>query len=1320
MSSEGQTHSPHHKNRRIRKGKSRGLPQDELNRRKSLQINLNYDLDLPVVSHRDTIVASIRDNSVSIVCGETGSGKSTQLPKFCWEAGLGRTGWIGHTQPRRLAARSVASRIAEELETPVGQVVGYKMRFTDRVADSTVIKLMTDGILISELQRDRLLYDYDCVIIDEAHERSINIDLTIAHLKRILAVRPEFRVVITSATIDAEKFAAYFSDDQHQANVFNVSGRTYPVEIRYRPTSDQANSLPAAIDELSMEPAGDILVFLPTERDIRFCEKQLRGHLTDTGRLNHFDLLPLFARMSEADQNRIFHPSGKKRIILATNVAESSITVPRVRYVIDSGLARISRYAARSKVQRLPIEPVSQASANQRAGRCGRVADGICIRLYSQEDYAARSVYTTPEIRRANLAHVMLQIKLSGIHDIFDLEWLEPPLPESVREAKSTLAELNAIDDDERITQLGKRLGRWPVDPRVARILISAHENHCLADCLIIAAGLEVQDPRLRPADRQNAADEAQAIFQHPASDYGSLLLLWDFYHKNKSSLSRSKLDKACQSRFLSPARFREWIDVHNQLKRLTEWQHMQIGNRKWVPESITSKDEPKPKRKSPQQASEKSAQKELVDELLKTQEYQAIHSSMLTGLLSGIAMRREDGRYSAANRLEVQIWPGSGVKQVAPRWLVATELVETSNRYARKVAAIESYWLADIARHLIKYSYESPHFSRKSGQAMIHRKAHLFGLPVLPADRVPLAPIDPGTARQLLIDEGIVAQEIKTNAHFVQENIKLLSELEEYAQRTRRKDLLLDKYQLEAFYHQRIPADVVDRNSLERWAKTLDASVDSAESPYLKWNSQTRSFDKSEVTTQFPEALNVGGAQVPLSYQFEPGAANDGITAFVPESAIAQVSEDRIGWLVPGLLRWRVLGLIKTLPKRLRRNLSPAPDAADKISKLMLDNDQGSQSFWDSLCRWSSEVSGEKITKPDFEADKLDDYLKLQIAVVDGEGNVKSTTRDVSTLRRTSPASTGQSNQLVNFNLKSQPWFATKLIDFTIDQLPDQIVIKEGDSSITRYPTIVTSGDSIETAIVDHPEAAAIELRMNTAKLLANVMRREVNSQVRHLPGFNQTKMVLGRRISAAALEQDLGLLLVDLACLEGKPIIRSRDDFQVRKIGAFERLSIAAADVGRWLPRVAENYQNIALLLEKNTPNNSAYSDIKAQLDWLFQDKFLLRHRWEMLKELPRYLAGIEHRIRKLQSGGMAADERASKIIEPFQKAFDKKLAVEHQIVAADQPLSLHRGQTLGTLAELNWMLQEFRVSLYAQQLGTVISVSAKRLEKLCEKLS
>ena len=1168
---------------------------EQLQARMRLQPTLAYDTDLPITAYRSQLIELLQTRQTLVVCGETGSGKSTQLPKLCLEAGLGRKAMIGHTQPRRLAARSIANRLAEELETRVGEMVGFKIRFTDKTNPTTLVKLMTDGVLLAEIQRDRFLDAYDTIIIDEAHERSLNIDLLMAYLCHLLDRRPDLKLIITSATIDAERFSTHFTDRLGPAPILNVEGRTYPVEVRYRGPEENRNEeevedhwldrLMEAVDELFLEGSGDILVFLASERDIRDAAKRLRGHLTQMGEHSRTEVLPLYSRLTEAEQQRVFQSHSKRRIVLATNVAESSLTVPGIRYVIDTGTARISRYAPRSKVQRLPIEAIAQASADQRAGRCGRVGPGICIRLFSEGDYAARGRFTTPEIRRTNLASAILQTRLLGVGHLEQLPLLDPPRPEVIRDGIATLRELRAIDDHEQLTDVGRKLGRWPVDPRVGRMLLEANQNHCLADVLVIASGLEVQDPRLRPPEQQAAADQAHAKFNDLQSDFISLLRIWDAYHRWKEDLGRSRLEKACRENFLSLPRLREWSDIHRQLVELTVdlpgaragRAQKRVMKTELLPTVVGGADGgPGGKRDRRTEGAKPVGEKPVGF----SREYEAIHTSLLSGLLSGIGILDEERTYKGASNIDFQIWPGSSVKFLRPRWLMAAEVVETHQRYARTVAAIDPAWIERLAEHLLKPIYEQPHFSRKHGSAMVYRRSTLFGLPVIPRQQVPLAPVDPELARRLLIDEGLVEGELQSKARFYQHNQNQLTELHEWAQRTRSREMVIDPYRMQQFYDLHLPKEVVDRVSLEQWDRTLDAKHPIR----MTTESLLAGLEQPPVPDDFPEKLQIGATAFPVQYRFEPGSEQDGVSIQVPAVVVTQLQDAQLQWMVPGLLEEKILGLIKTLPKSLRRNLVPAPDTAAKVAKEIRAAGEDEQSFWNVICKRLGNLAGEAIQPTDFELDKLPAHLRMRVEVVDDHGKVIESSRSVESLQTrlgTVATSVAAKTQQA---IDRESWYRSSMTTFDIPELPEKVQVRQGGLLVELYPAIVVHDGKIQTELLDRPLEAERRTREATVLLFSQVERRELRSQVTHLPRYSECQLRLASRFGAERMRDGLGDLIAKLAFMEDQATIRSQEDFELRRIDRVKRISIAAQEIAKWLPKLADQNLAVSLLLEKS----------------------------------------------------------------------------------------------------------------------------------------
>ncbi|MCY2974341.1 MAG: ATP-dependent RNA helicase HrpA [Planctomycetota bacterium] len=1348
--------------------------------REAIKLNLDFDPELPITAHRESLIDQIRSNQVLVVCGETGSGKSTQLPKLCLEAGYGRQGMIGHTQPRRLAARSIAMRLREEIAT---ESVGFKIRFTDATQPATLVKLMTDGVLLSELSRDRFLDAYDCILIDEAHERSLNIDLLLAYLHQLLPKRPDLRLIITSATIDAEKFSNHFSSDQGPAPIVLVSGRTYPVDIRYMGATSMHDSEQAgaedyyrdsaynildrftgAVDQLLSEMRGDILSFFPSERDIREAHKHLRGHLTNSNRQQPIEIIPLYSRLTEAEQQRVFQPHRDRRIVLATNVAESSLTVPGIYSVIDTGTARISRYAARSKVQRLPIEPISQASANQRAGRCGRLAPGICIRLYDEGDFQARPPFTTPEIRRTDLASAILQTELLGIGPLEQMPLLDPPRPEMIRNGLATLHEIGAIDDESRITEIGRRIGRWPVSPRVGRMLLAADANGCLADVLIIASALECQDPRQRPPEKAGDADAAHEKFNDPRSDFVSYLRIWDFYHRLKEELGRGRLEKALKENYLSILRMREWADVHRQLVVLTQEVGLRSHGRKLIPMEIIP--EPRNQNSRDRRPTEE-ATKAQVDPRTETHEsgFDEVHLSLLTGLLSGIANLDDQKRYKAAGNMELTIWPGSGLKRTRAPWIMAAEIVETTARYARTCAQIDVDWIESIANHILKRHYESPFFSRKNGAAMIYERATLFGLPVVARRPRTLAPIDAEQARRLLIDVGLAEQQLVTRADFVQHNNKLLEEVQEWAAKTRRRDLVVDSFFLQQFYENVIPAEVVDRVTLEKWEKSFSRSPitkqpianqpnakgldrnqsvepKSLDKPpmYLTWEKIVDSLDRQSAAEQFPSSFQIGPTILPVTYRFEPGGDADGITIQVPSTALTQISEDRLGWIVPGMLKERVLGLIKSLPKSQRRNLVPAPDVAAKAVELLRPLEATGAPFWNSLCSVLSKLAGIPIRKSDFDPSRIDPHLAVRIEVLDADGKVKESTRSIEKLLPDRPAISNVA-LVVTPTQRGQAWHREKMTTFDIELLPESIVVEHSGLRIERYPAIVDKGGFAATTMFDEKHVAQHAMQVGLVRLFALVDNRELKSQVAYLPNLKDGQIWIADRMSSELLKSDLQDLIARVAFLEPFQSIRSKDDFELARIDRVRKISMASVEVAKWFTKFVQQYQAVRLA-KQSAPAvwRSVTQSIDQQMESMFSPGFMIHTPWEWLKEFPRYLQGIVARLNRLKTVSVAQDEAANKSLAAFWDDYQNQLEVNSSLgyatliepfvikSSAAKPTAAKPTEATGTMVrwpigkmvEYRWMIEEYRVSLFAQQLGTRVSVSPKRLEKLRDAIS
>ena len=1291
--------------------------------REAAPLRLEHPPELPISSHRDELVRLIRERQVIVVCGETGSGKSTQLPKFCLEAGLGREAMIGHTQPRRLAARSVASRIAEELDVRVGGEVGYQIRFGDETGPGTLVKLMTDGILLAETQSDRYLDRYDAVIIDEAHERSLNIDFLLGFLRQLQSKRPDLKIIITSATIDAERFAEHFSDDDGPAPIVNVEGRGYPVEIRYLPWEDVgrdetrgydlATHVIAGLDSVSRDNKGDTLVFLPTERDIREVSHRVAGHYRRLGLEGRVDILPLYARLPQGEQQRIFHPGGgKRRLIFATNVAESSLTVPGIRAVVDSGTARISRYSPRSKLQRLPIEPISRASADQRAGRCGRIAPGICVRLFSEDDLRSRDAYTTPEIRRTNLASVVLKTKTLGLGSLESFPLLDPPRPEAIREGVRTLVELGAIDDAHELTEIGWQLGRMPVDPRVGRIILAADEWDALPEVLPIAAALEIQDPRDRPPGKKELADEAHAAFADPRSDFLAYLRLWRYYQQARDDLSRSKLTRELRKQFLSPTRMREWADVTRQLREIAA---MTRGRSNGPGDRPGRSDK---KISSPRYAAD---QREIVDK----DRYEAIHKSLLTGLLYGVAMAGDKHEYTGAGGLKLYLWPGSGVFESKPKWIVAAELVETAKQYARTVAKIQPRWIEDVGGHLIKRSHSDPHWSQKAGGAFCYERQSLFGLPVVVRRRVPLPPIDPATARDLLIEQGLVEGDLQTNARFVRHNRTLRAAIQQLAAKTRRRDMVIDTRDVLRFYQERLPMDVCDRGRLEKydssvpqpeWSTRLrDAAgvsrwlespppVEIDEStPYMRPEDLIATTAEVIEAEDFPDTLEVGSSKLPLEYRFEPGGQRDGISLRVHRAAVSQLSDARLDWLVPGMLETKLVAMIKSLPKRIRRNLVPAADVAGRIATELAPR-YGQVPFMPAVCEALSRQAEMEITPGDFQADKLEDWHRFLVEVVDDAGQPIESGREVAPIRQRLGAGeeTAEAEPMTD---AAESWAVDSMTSFDIDELPREVVRSRGGVQVAQYPALVDLGDAVATRLFSDAASAEAANRLGAVRLFAIDERKELRSQVRWLPTLEEAKIKLAPAIGPDVMESTLADLLARLAFVEGEPPLRTRGEFERRRRERGRRIAEATQDVAKWLGALTDGYFASRRALEGIAGERFAHAvdDIHHQLEWLLPERFLSVTPWCWLQHYPRYFSAIAYRIEKLQSGASARDAEHTETIRKLWQRWIESLA---------EP---ERNATSQAASEFRWMMEELRISLYAQPLGTSVKVSPQRCEKL-----
>jgi len=1248
----------------------------ELRRRRQTDIpNVVVDPSLPIAEKAAEIAAAIRDHAVAIVCGETGSGKSTQLPKICLQLGRGIDGIIGHTQPRRIAARSVAARLADELGSPLGHHVGFKVRFTDTTRPETYVKLMTDGMLLAETQGDRFLDQYDTIIIDEAHERSLNIDFLLGYVKRLISKRRDLKLIITSATIDAERFSRHFASSAtgQPAPVIEVTGRTYPVEIRYQPLDsddedseevDEQRAIAQTIDELARIDRGDMLVFLRTERDILETAKTLRGRPIP-GDMERTEILPLYARLSPKEQNKVFQPGAHRRIVLATNVAESSLTVPRIRYVIDTGTARISRYSPRRKVQRLPIEAISRASADQRAGRCGRIAPGICVRLYGEEDYLGRERFTSPEIRRTNLASVILQTKALRLGAIEEFPFLDPPRADAIRDGYKTLFELGAIDEGRELTDLGRRLARLPVDPRIGRMILAAADERCMSDVLIIAAALEVQDPRLRPVDKQQAADECHAQFADDSSDFLGYLTLWDFYHGLRAKLSRNQLRRACRQNFLSYNRMREWLDIHRQLR--------QLAGEAGLGQSTATEGN----------------------------RYGAVHRALLSGLLANIAFCEGGFEYTGAGGSRYYLWPGSGVFEKKPKWIMAAELVETTRLYARTVARIDPDWVEPMAEHLVKRSYSDPHWSRRAASAMAYEKVSLFGLAVVQRRRVRLGPIDPETSRELFIRHGLVEGQYRTRASFLDHNRNLVAELESLATKSRRSDLFAGEQRQFDFYNSRIPEDVYDGYRLKRWLRKAERR-----DRQVLFMAQSDLIDQEPDETaaaDFPDELNVGDTRLSLEYCFEPGNQDDGITLKVPKMALGQLHPERLGWLVPGLLEQKIVALIRSLPKSIRRNFVPAPDTARKALGAIRF---GEGAFLAAVAVALQKVCGERVSPGDFQLEKLPPHLHMNVHVVDDHGDVATSGRDLNSLQRELAAEASASFA----ELDHSDWTRDGITSWDFGDLPEQVRFESGGLTLIGHPMLVDQGKDVSLRLTNSAEMAAQQTRTGLRRLFCLAENRELRAQVTWLPKLDQMKLHAATLCSAKRLEQQLAELTADRASLDQDQLTRDAGQFNQLLLRGRKRITLAVQDVARLADALLEAYHRAQVALEEATSPRwqHAVEDVRTQTEHLTPEGFLTRTPWAWLQHYPRYFQAIEIRFEKLSGGGAVRDRQHYDQIAPLWRAYIERATEHHERGICDPELDHFR-----------WMLEELRVSLFAQQLGTSLSVSAKRLEKQWSKV-
>ncbi|KRE77971.1 MULTISPECIES: ATP-dependent RNA helicase HrpA [Micrococcaceae] len=1317
-----------------------------------MTFHISYPAELPVSERREDLMAAIAANQVTIIAGETGSGKTTQIPKMCLELGLGEKGLIGHTQPRRLAARTVAERIAEELGVDIGQEVGFQVRFTGEVSKATKVKLMTDGILLAEIQRDRLLRRYSTIIIDEAHERSLNIDFILGYLKRILPQRPDLKVIITSATIDPERFAHHFGTPEQPAPIVEVSGRTYPVEIRYRPLSqpkaddddpsddeleedrDPLDAVCDAVDELAAEAPGDILVFFSGEREIRDAADALQARIQSNRRLSNTEILPLFARLSLQEQHKVFHPGSKRRIVLATNVAETSLTVPGIKYVIDTGTARISRYSHRTKVQRLPIERVSQASANQRSGRCGRVSDGIAIRLYSEEDYESRPRFTDPEILRTNLAAVILQMTAMGVakgpKDVEEFPFVEPPETRAINDGVTLLRELGALapprpqDNGGKpgagggLTAVGQKLAQLPVDPRLGRMIVEAGKRGCVREVMVLAAALTIQDPRERPTDKQQLAAEKHNRFRDENSDFTGYLNLWNYLQEKQQELSSSAFRRLCRAEFINYLRVREWQDLFAQLRQLARPLGIALDN------------------------------KRLADPV---GNHDGIHISLLSGLLSHIGILDERKReYAGARGSRFAIFPGSALFKKSPTFVMAAELVETSRLWARVAAKFDPLWAEQVAPDLVKRTYSEPHWSTRQGAVMAYEKVTLYGVPIIAQRRINYGRVDPVVARELFIRHALVEGDWKTHHKFFHRNRALLHEVEELEARMRRRDLLVDDETLFEFYDARIGPDVVSERHFDKWWK--DARRENPD--LLDYDKSLLLSDDADDLDEsaYPKTWLHKGFELPLTYEFHPVAPgsppnpSDGVTAEVPVLFLNQLDDAPFRWLIPGQRVELVTALIKSLPKQVRKNFVPAPDVARQaVAVLEADFDPARDELEPSLELALRRIRGAIIPPGSWNWDAVPAHLRVSFKVVDSGGKVLGEGKDLAELQErlapatrraiadslgatpasTAPGAGGKAQQRRN-GKASDAGAATRpqaagvpgtsaaagfveqegLTEWSFGTIERQVSSMVKGHTVTGYPALVDQGTSVSLRVFQTQEEQLDAMRGGVIRLLALRVPAPDRYVLEHLSNTEKLTFSQNPHGSVSALIADCALAAIDKLTPADLPWDRKAFDQLYELVRA--ELIDTVFTVTAVVERILASTRRIEKQLKGTTSLAliSALNDVKSQLEQLVYPGFVARTGYAQLSQMPRYLAAIEKRLERLP-GNVQRDALNMAVVQRLEDDYD------------DAVSALLPGRRAGReLTQVRWMIEELRVSLFAVELGTAYSVSEKRIRAVLNK--
>ncbi len=1221
---------------------------------------ITYAEGLPVSDRADEIATLIRNNQVVVLTGETGSGKTTQLPKIALAAGRGRYGLIGHTQPRRIAASSVATRIAKELGEEIGASVGFKVRFTEKGAQDGFIKLMTDGILLAETQTDKFLNAYDTIIIDEAHERSLNIDFLLGYLRQLLPKRPDLKVIITSATIDAERFALHFQDRHGKpAPLIHVSGRTYPVEVLYRAAQTEEDdeekieeAIADAIDELWIRGPGDVLVFLPGEREIRETQDILRRRLKPGT-----EILPLFSRLSVQDQQKIFSNSSGRRVVLSTNVAETSLTVPGIRYVVDTGLARLNRYSVKNKVQMLQIEKISQASANQRSGRCGRVQAGVCIRLYSEEDFAARTEFTDPEILRSSLAGVILRLAALGLGRVQEFPFIEPPSSRAIADGTALLQELGALNEAGELTNIGRELSRIPVDPRVGRMLVEAKKLGVLPEVLVIAAALSVPDPRERPFEARDAADRAHQWFKDTKSDFLSLLNVWKFAAELREDGGHKKQVQACREKFLNWLRLREWRDLHGQLRDTLR----ELG---WNTEAAISKEPP----------------------------FENFHRALLPGLLGNIGVKADDGdHYLGARGIKFYPFPGSGVDKKGLKWLVAAELAETTRLYARTLAKIEAEWIETAAGEVVTKNYFEPKWDAASGQVVASERVSLYGLAIVPRRRVNYSRIAPIEAHEIFC-AALAMDEVETTAPFYAANRKLIKDVQSLEDKARRTDVLVSEDTIAAFYKSRIPKEISTRADLEKWAKTEtnDHSVRMTREQLMRHGAE------SITEEQFPKTLKLGDFEVPATYRFEPNHPMDGVTVRLPLALLNAVEDRYASWLIPGLWREKIAVLLKALPKAERGRVQPIPDSVTAFLELATPREKP---LTDALLEFLREYLSLNVASTVFDRAEVPAHLQLNFRVMDGEGNELGMGRDLAKLQE----ELGQAARMAfqgSHGSVANDIEKTGLISWTVGTLPEGIPVKRAGRNVTAYPACVDEGASVSVKLFETSDEANAAHRRGVVRLMSFELKQQLRNWEKGPSGFNQIALQLKTATPTDKLLSDFLETLADRAMIGDDAPPRDEKAFREQIGRAKQRIPVVADALTRTLMQVAEAYASLQSDLYKAGPRAKPLLPALTQWrDRLLAPGWLSRTPWAQLPHLARYLKALERRLHKF-SEMPEREARHGPVLTAFWDRWGEIMT---------------RAQTTDAQREFRWLIEELNVSLFAQELKTPFPVSIKRLEKV-----